>query len=147
MLLKNLSLDTLYSFTIPDPQKGCLVWQGPCNAKGYPQVTLEDGKTYSVTRLVWGLSYGEWPDNFVLHTCDYPPCIHIGHLFLGDAKDNNDDLIAKFGSWKLKDEQVLEMRKRNAAGESVEDLAREYNTTEMAAWRAISGQTYKHLNT
>lgn len=35
------------------------------------------------------------PQQVVCHTCDNPPCIWPGHLFVGDQADNEQDKVAK----------------------------------------------------
>ncbi len=34
-------------------------------------------------------------ENFIMHSCDNPPCCNPAHLTLGTAKENNADMIAK----------------------------------------------------
>ncbi len=72
----------------------CWVWTGAKGAHGYGRVTIE-GKSYLATRVAWALEYGEWPNEFVLHRCDNPPCVRLAHLFAGDQKTNMQDAAAK----------------------------------------------------
>jgi len=47
-------------------------------------------------RLAWEEAKGPIPDGlFVLHRCDVRGCINVDHLFLGTAKDNTHDMMAK----------------------------------------------------
>jgi hypothetical protein len=47
-------------------------------------------------RVSWELHNGSITDGlFVLHDCDTPACVRPDHLFLGTAKDNVRDMIAK----------------------------------------------------
>lgn len=49
---------------------------------------------------------------FVVHRCDNRKCLYSAHLFLGTARDNSLDMVAKgrmsktSGKWKLTRQQV-----------------------------------------
>ncbi|MGH9388833.1 MAG: HNH endonuclease [Vicinamibacteria bacterium] len=62
----------------------------------------------------------------VLHSCDNPLCVRPDHLFIGTASDNMMDCLRKgrHPRVKLSDAQVVEIRRRFAAGERAKDLAR-----------------------
>lgn len=74
----------------------CWVWTG-ATQKGFPY-----GFFYAKPRLVkahrycWALHHGEIQrSTWVLHKCDRPACVRVDHLFLGNAKDNAEDRVAK----------------------------------------------------
>ena len=47
-------------------------------------------------RISWVIAYGELSkETLVLHKCDNPKCVNPDHLFLGDYKDNMEDMRAK----------------------------------------------------
>lgn len=47
-------------------------------------------------RVMWEWLMGPVPKGMcVLHHCDNPPCVRLGHLFLGTRADNNRDMWAK----------------------------------------------------
>jgi hypothetical protein len=76
---------------------------------------------------------------FVLHKCDNRACVNPNHLFLGTAKENTDDMIAKGrmvipdragernGRAKLTPEQVQAIRA--ASGRQV-DIAAAFGVTQ-----------------
>jgi hypothetical protein len=65
------------------------------------------GKLFRANRVAWILTYGEIPDGlFVLHKCDNRSCVNPGHLFLGTAQDNTDDMIQKNRALKAVGEKV-----------------------------------------
>ena len=75
---------------------GCWPKAGHHDNNGYPVIKV-DGKKRRANRVSWELANGralldtEW----VLHRCDNPACINPAHLFLGDARANSDDKVAK----------------------------------------------------
>ena len=79
-----------------DQSGDCWVWTGACAPYGRIREGAR-GSPFLVThRLAWELSNGPVPDGLmVLHTCDNPPCVNPDHLWLGTAKDNKADEIAK----------------------------------------------------
>lgn len=78
---------------------GCHEWTGARNEGQYGLVCLMlDGKpnTMPASRLQWMRLKGKPADGMdILHTCDYPPCINIEHLFEGTPLDNIRDMMAK----------------------------------------------------
>lgn len=78
----------------------CWEWRGKLGRGGYGQ-TWRDGRAPLVHRVSWELHYGPIPEGlFVCHRCDNPPCVRPDHLFLGTAKENTQDMMAK-GRFRL----------------------------------------------
>ncbi len=116
----------------------CKIWTG-AKVDGYGQRRWAGGHIL-VHRLAWREANGPIPDGaLVLHRCDIRACHEPTHLFLGDHKDNSDDMIAKGRqrhpgrpgelnpSAVLSDAQVAELRGRYAAGGvTQEQLGHEY---------------------
>lgn len=73
--------------------EGCWEWLS-AKANGYGVFGC-NGKSVYATRLIWFFTYGEWPKNYMCHTCDNPSCVNPKHLFDGTAKDNYDDAVKK----------------------------------------------------
>lgn len=77
-------------------ERGCFVWQGPVNAKGYICCHHKQWKNWAhrnVYRLLKNADIRT--QDLVCHTCDNPRCWNIDHLFLGTARDNNRDCSRK----------------------------------------------------
>ena len=74
---------------------GCWLWTAALLLDGYGQIWL--GQTMErAHRLSWIIHFGPIPEGLcVLHTCDNPPCVRPGHLFLGTQLDNVRDAIRK----------------------------------------------------
>jgi hypothetical protein len=95
------------------PVGECLVWNGSCRRDGYPQARFStshlarqpktkasDPDRHRITmeavhRVVMELILGRIPVNFVLHTCDNPPCVRPEHLWEGTHADNMKDMKRK----------------------------------------------------
>jgi len=90
----------------------CFVWTGSLTGIGYGHITTgsrydrashpeicRDREGYSqmeAHRVAWMLKNGKIPDGIdVLHKCDNRSCVNCEHLFLGTAKDNDRDAVAK----------------------------------------------------
>ncbi len=131
--------------------KGCLLWTGRTNDKGYGVL----GDTVLAHRIAWSLVHGPIPEGLcVLHTCDNPTCVSVEHLFLGTHVDNMADRDAKGrnahgdrnGNAKLTNENVPVLRSRYAAGGvSYQDLANEHGVSAHTMMCAIRGITWKHI--
>jgi hypothetical protein len=87
-----------YSKEMPN---GCIEWQRAKSKQGYGimTVTLEGDKTrvYYTHRLIWMLANDAELGRkiYVCHKCDNPSCINLNHLFVGMAKDNQQDMSRK----------------------------------------------------
>lgn len=115
---------------------GCWEWKLLKNYCGYGLVRVgswAEGtrKQKLAHRESYRVFVGEFDSNLhVLHKCDNPPCINPEHLFLGTQRDNNFDSRDKGRRYsKLKDQQVLDIRRRLTEGERGIDLSKEYGVT------------------
>lgn len=81
-------------------ETGCWEWKKGKDANGYGIIHVS-GRLMKAHRLSWQLHKGEIPDHdsyhgmMVCHHCDNPGCVNPEHLFLGEAKDNVLDMVAK----------------------------------------------------
>lgn len=73
----------------------CWVWTASCKENGYGQFYINRRPVYA-HRFSYLIAHGVIPDGLrVLHRCDNPPCVRPSHLFVGTARDNMDDALAK----------------------------------------------------
>lgn len=79
----------------------CLEYRRRLNQHGYGRVGLgKRGATMYAHRWAWEAQVGPIPEGLkVLHHCDNPPCVCLGHLFLGTQADNLADMRTK-KRWK-----------------------------------------------
>lgn len=76
-------------------EAGCWIWTSALNESGYGMFG-KGGRAIRAHRIMWEIHNGAIPNGlFVLHTCDVPCCVAIGHLFLGTNQDNVDDMMKK----------------------------------------------------
>jgi hypothetical protein len=73
----------------------CWLWTGHTDGSGYG--LLRVGRLRKrAHRIAYELFVGPIPDGLqVLHRCDTPACTNPAHLFLGTARDNIADKVAK----------------------------------------------------
>jgi hypothetical protein len=137
---------------------GCWLWMGYRTQQGYGLITVADGSrsglSIPVHRVVYQLVNGVVPSEmFVCHHCDVPQCCNPEHLFIGTNQENTADKMRKGreargerqGSARLTAPDVLEIRRRRAAGDTVESLARVFGVSPSTIWFAEIGRTWKHL--
>jgi HNH endonuclease len=79
-----------------DTETGCYEWTGGKATNGYG-IFHADGKAVLAHRYSWESVNGPIPDGLcVLHSCDNRGCQNaIEHMFLGNKKDNSQDMVAK----------------------------------------------------
>lgn len=84
-------------------EKGCWLWPGSKNHKGYGQTGYR-GKTKHVHRkmfeIVRGLALAT--EQIVCHRCDIRECCNPAHLWLGTVSDNALDSARKGRHWATK---------------------------------------------
>lgn len=77
-------------------ERGCWVWTGPKSSKGYPMQehrSLPKAGHRTAFILLRGVTLTS--EQFVCHTCDERACWNPAHLFIGDARANNNDCASK----------------------------------------------------
>lgn len=109
----------------------CWYWNAAKHhSKGYGHFRL-NGTMHQAHRVAWLLTFGCWPTQDLLHSCDKVWCVNPSHLSEGTSADNNQDRHMKGRTWcKVTPEQVVEIRRRHTSGETGRDLALEYNVSE-----------------
>lgn len=151
-------------------EEECWEWRGARSGNRYGNFTIGQ-RQMGAHRYAWELANGPVPDGlFVLHACDNPPCVNPKHLFTGTQLHNRTDCKTKGrtaagdhsprrlhpGSYrpalgeqnhsKLREGQVLEIRRRYAAGGvSQSQLAREYGVNQAVICRIIARKMWKHI--
>lgn len=117
---------------------GCWEWTGGAtNKDGYGVFSVK-GRPVQAHRWIWEFHCGPIEEGkCVLHACDNPTCVFIGHLGSGTHKENMEQMRER-NRWKrppvqyvLSDADANKIRRmwRNGEGWSQADLARRYGVT------------------
>ena len=134
----------------------CWIWVGAKNKVGYGNFYL-NGKYQPAHRVAYMLRYGSIPDGYLIcHKCDNPSCVNPDHLFLGTPAQNMADKRYKGrirpgdhsgehnGNAFLTTDQVVEIRKRFASGETAKSLASEFGVSYQSIQRIVQGKQWKN---
>jgi hypothetical protein len=146
----------------------CWEWTAGRNKTGYGQVTFL-GKGDRAHRVSWRLANDrDIPKGMcICHACDNPACCNPSHLWLGTVGDNNRDKTAKgrnvrpprdetqvryirgegIAKAKLTEEDVLEIRRRRALGETLTSLGRAFGVDMSTIGYVVRGKVWKHVGT
>jgi hypothetical protein len=136
----------------------CWPWLAGKN-RGYGCLRLpRRGPQVAAHRVSWELHNGPIPGGegyhgvCVLHRCDNPACVNPKHLFLGTAKNNSDDMIAKGrkakprgeinGQAKLT-ETLVRAIKRSPLGPK--DAAARFGISKAHVWQLRTGRRWSHV--
>jgi hypothetical protein len=135
----------------------CWVWTCSKHTFGYGQFWMgPDAGLKGAHIASWILAHRALPKGaWVLHRCDNPSCVRPSHLFLGTQVDNMQDMHQKGrghtgapGSLnhhaRLVEDQVVEIRERFAAGESLDALSEEFGVLPKMISRIVTGAAWKH---
>jgi HNH endonuclease len=143
--------DRLANNTVPDPTTGCWLWTGSVNRDGYGGLSI-GGKTRRASRVSWELHYGPIPNGMlVCHRCDTPACVNPDHLFLGSARDNAHDAVAKgrnaagerHGCARLSAADVADVRDRAARGETLRSIAASLGLHRLHVGNIVRGDSWR----
>lgn len=134
---------------------GCRVFNGTRDVKGYGVLKVGRDKMRRAHRVAWEAHFGPIPEGlFVCHHCDNPPCVDIGHLFLGTHRDNMADMIRKGRAdnqianphnAKLNPAAVLEIRARADEGEPYDVIGADFGVTAENIYRIVRGKSWAHV--
>ena len=141
----------------------CWLWTGALNSKGYGAFGL-NGRSVSAHRLSYRMHYGDIPRGmYVCHHCDVRNCVNPDHLFLGTARDNVLDAIAKgrfqvprnippekirgekHGLSKLTRKAVKTIRQLHRLGTSDSQLAKGFGVARGTIYDVTRYRTWRHV--
>lgn len=135
--------------------EGCWNWTGAGTKEGYGHISYK-AKVKKSSRIMWEWIYGKIPNKMIIcHNCDNPKCVNPDHLFLGTDAINRVDCMKKgrmkyfhgenCSQAKLKDFQVLEIKKLLKDGFSITELAKMYSMGKTTIAHIKNGDNWKHI--
>lgn len=139
---------------IPHVGTRCWIWHGGRDSGGYGTFLL-DGITVGAHRAAWIFEHGPIADPLAVirHECDVPSCVR--HLAYGSEQDNCRDKFERGRAACVKgeanpralvtEEQVREIRRRHAAGETQLALAAEFGVGKTTMGHIIHGRSWKDV--
>ena len=140
-------VDRIEALSVPEPNCGCLLWDGNCVARmpgdkrpKYGMIRLR-GKMTKVHRVMYEAAYGPIPNGLhVLHKCDVSLCCNPAHLFVGTNDDNHADKALKDrGRKRLTSEKARKIFLMKRAGMSQPSIARHFNVNQSTVSRILTG--------
>lgn len=134
-------------------QTPCKMWLRAKDKDGYG-LAIYNGATRKTHRLSYELTHGAIPEGKIIcHRCARPGCIQPDHLYAGTPADNSADMVKhgthqigeKHSNSKLREQDIVNIRDRVAAGETQTALAIEYGIYQSAISKIIKRETWKHV--
>ena len=143
----------------------CWLWTAS-RAKGYGSFSdWLNHRKLQAHRVSYEMAYGIIPDGlWVLHTCDVRACVRPDHLFLGTAKDNTADMMAKGRAihhplpWhkcskrKLEPSDVAAIRVWFATtngkaerADGIKTIAARFSITREAIYAIVNGKNWRNI--
>lgn len=157
MELRQQDVDLFHEKYIVNEKTGCWDWVRAKDTKGYGHMKVR-GFHFIASRLSFLIHNGYLPDDLmVCHSCDNPGCVNPGHLWLGTAKGNMQDMISKGRQrWVsrrgeenpravLSESQAREVIELIAAGLNNRAIAKRYGVTHASISNIRRGKTWREL--
>ncbi len=138
-----------------NPDK-CWNWQSRAKIRGYGKIGWwvdSQWHTKLAHHVAWWLTYGKWPDDCLLHSCDNPLCCNPKHLREGTRADNAQDRVDRRRGYEgdthpssiLTSTKVNTIRAKYKSGERICDLARFFHVSYGAVDSIVKNRTWKGL--
>lgn len=124
----------------------CWLWTGGKNGFGYGK-TNKDSVEIAAHRLSYELFIGAIEKGkLVCHSCDVPPCVNPNHLWIGTTQENKQDQLKKNrGGKKLKESDVIEIRRLYESGMGSQKISYLFNVTCSTISNIIKRRIWKHI--
>lgn len=134
----------------------CINWVGSIDNQGYGVIT-RGKKKHKAHRVVYEAANGSIPDGLsILHKCDNRSCVNVRHLYAGTHQDNMRDMRERnrakgkhlgesHGRHKLKESEVIEIKRRLSKGDPMLKIAQDYGVNHMTIKSIKSGRTWGWL--
>ena len=134
----------------------CWLWTGASiksSKWAYGQFRIGN-KVHRSHRVSYQLYKGEIPQGRVVrHTCNNPCCVNPDHLELGTQQDNMDDMVnanrqavgTRNGRSKLKAEDIPDIRRRLAGGETTYSIGKSYGVSHTPIKQVRDGKSFKYV--
>lgn len=146
-----------YANVLISQHSNCLEWIGSLITYKNYGIIMIGGKKLLAHRLSYQIFNGEIPPNKIIcHHCDNTKCVSPDHLFIGTAKENNQDKINKNRGnyYKLKNRlkliQVINIQNMIKEGQSTAKIAEKYKVSFATILRikkkAIKNKSSKHID-
>lgn len=149
--------EKFWSRVLPGDPSECWPWLGKPGANGYGYISHRRRRLLT-HRVSWEMHNGPIPPKTeVCHACDNPRCNNPAHLFLGSHRANMRDMTDKgrnvvpalkgerHPQARLTEDQVIEIRRRIAAGDMQRRIAADFGVTRPLITAINARRIWRHL--
>jgi hypothetical protein len=145
-------IDRFFEYVSPEAITGCWLWTGRIDSDGYGRIQLNRIRygAHRFSAMIYGL---DMSGAVMRHMCNNPSCVNPDHLVTGSIKDNTLDMLTAKrqakgsvnGNAKLLEDQVIDIRNKHSAGETINALAEEYKVSSVMIRNIIKRKNWSHV--